>query len=87
MAMTPRQIEIHIEELVLHGVDPADRHAVADAIQRELQALVAREGISTLLARPELAARVAPGPITLAPEARPAQLGQSVARAIHQGWK
>ncbi len=87
MAVTPKQIEIHIEELVLHDVDPADRQAVADALHAELQALVAREGISRLLADPGLAARGAPGPITLAPGSRPAQLGAHVARALHQEWK
>jgi hypothetical protein len=29
-------IRIHIRELVLHGIDPRDRRAIADTVQREL---------------------------------------------------
>jgi len=37
----PARVEVHIEELVLHGFPPLDRHAVGEAVQRELGALVA----------------------------------------------
>lgn len=87
MAVTPRRIEIHIEELVLHGVAPADRRAVGDALQRELETLVARHGVAALLSRPDGSAPHSPGPITLAPGARPAALGAEVARTLHRGWR
>ena len=32
---------VHIEELVLHGFDPRDRHAFGDAIRAELGQLLA----------------------------------------------
>lgn len=38
-------IELHIEELVLHGFDPRDRHAIADAVQSELTRLVGERGL------------------------------------------
>ena len=31
-------IELHIEELVLHGFPPTQRHAIADAVRDELAA-------------------------------------------------
>jgi hypothetical protein len=34
-------VTIHIDELVLHGFDPRDRHAIGDALRDELAALVA----------------------------------------------
>lgn len=34
--MTALRIEIHVEELVLHGFPPLDRRALAEAVQREL---------------------------------------------------
>jgi hypothetical protein len=42
--MSRRPIRIHIQELVLHGVDPRDRHAIGDAVQNELRdALASRQ--------------------------------------------
>jgi|KBSMisStaDraftv2_1062788.scaffolds.fasta_scaffold398094_3 hypothetical protein len=87
MAVSPRRIEIDIAELVLHGMAPADRRAVGDALQRELETLVARHGVEALLSRPEHFAQHTAGPITLARGARPAALGAMVARAIHRGWR
>ncbi len=36
MKPKPYNIELHIEELVLHGFSPNDRHAIGEAVQREL---------------------------------------------------
>ncbi|MCP3137410.1 hypothetical protein [Pyxidicoccus xibeiensis] len=87
MDVKPQDIEIHIEELVLHGVDVADRHAVAEALQRELQTLVASEGLQTLLASPERFERYSPAPITVTPGMKSEQLGTQLARTLHGGWK
>ena len=35
-----RTIRLHIEELVLHSFAPNDRHAIAEAVQRELSSLL-----------------------------------------------
>jgi hypothetical protein len=83
----PGRIEVHIEELVLHGVAPAERHAVADALQRRLESLVARHGVSALLSRQETTALQSAGPITLAPGARPQQMGAQIAETVHRGWR
>ena len=34
------RVVLHIEELALHGFAASDRHAIADAVQRELQAML-----------------------------------------------
>lgn len=39
--MTPAAIHLHIDELVLDGFDPRQRHEIADTLQRELSALIA----------------------------------------------
>lgn len=36
-----RRVELHIEELVLHGFPPLDARAVGEAVERELAALMA----------------------------------------------
>jgi len=42
--MRPGRVEVHIEELVLHGFSSLDRHAVGDAVERELAARIAEQG-------------------------------------------
>jgi hypothetical protein len=78
-------IEIHIERLVLEGIDipHADRPALQAAIATELARLMAEGGIGEGLrgggAVPSLAAR----PIAIAPGGAPAQIGTSIARSVY----
>ena len=39
-------IRLHIEELVLHGFDPRDGHAIGDAVRSELTAVLAERQVS-----------------------------------------
>jgi len=39
-----RSVELHIDELVLHGFAPGARHRVADALERELTRLFTEQG-------------------------------------------
>lgn len=39
-------IELHIEELVLHGFAPGDRDRIASAVQQELTVLLTEQGVS-----------------------------------------
>jgi len=36
------RVELVVDEIVLHGVDPRERHRIGDAIERQLQARLAR---------------------------------------------
>ncbi len=38
-------VELHIERLVLHGIDPRDRRRVGAALQQELTRLLSEQGI------------------------------------------
>ena len=44
MNRKPYNIELHIEELVLHGFSPRDRDAIGEAVQRELTRLFVEQG-------------------------------------------
>ena len=91
--MTPRlstlnpqpSIELHIGELVLHGL-PVTRSqgpVVQSAVEAELARLLAEQGLSrsSAGATPHLSA----GPIQLTKDNRPAQLGHQIAQAIYGG--
>ena len=74
-------IDLHIEELVLHGFDPRDRHAIADAVQQELTRLVAERGLSAVNGPAEVA-RLDGGTIELN-ATRGSVAGAPIAQAVH----
>ncbi len=77
--MSGRIVEVHIDELALDGVLPADRERVAEAASRELTRLLAASNAweggpaSVDVEAAELAAG----------GATPEALGAGVARAVH----
>ena len=81
--MKPRQIEVHIEELILHGFEPANRWRIADALQQELHALVTAKSVpSCWLSSPK---RIDAGAICSANLAKAAQTGADIAGAVYRG--
>lgn len=81
--MTPRQIELHIEELILHGFDPGTRWNVADALGSELGGLLAKQGIPPAWqASPE---RIDAGAVRASSLSKPAAAGEQIARAVYGG--
>jgi hypothetical protein len=80
------EIRLHIDELVLQGFDPRQRHAIADAVQAELTRL-----LTDSLGEPDSVKaipsadhrRVDAGAFTHAPDALPSEAGASLAAALH----
>jgi len=84
--MKPRNVELHIEELVLHGFAPGDRHRIADAVERELARLFTEEGVPGALESGFESPRVDAGSFQMAPDSRAEAVGAEVARAIYGGF-
>lgn len=81
--MNPREIDVHIEELVLHGFKPANRWLIADALEQELRGLLTAKGVpSQWLSSPE---RMEGGRITYANLTKPERAGVEIAGAAYQG--
>ena len=81
-------MNLHIEELVLHGFAPAERYRIADAVEQELTALLGDgEHAPTDLAR----FRTGNGPslnlgsFRVTPNASSQSIGAQLANAIHGG--
>jgi hypothetical protein len=78
-------VEVTVDELVLHGFQPAERHAIGDAFQLELERAFAgadfRSGFRQDAELPGLDA----GRISLPAQARPASVGAQAARAVFGG--
>jgi hypothetical protein len=88
-------IELHIEELILTGVDRSDSLRVAEAVQTQLQRLLQDQGLPPSLAKNAEIGEIRAGP--LQEKGRhtagqkelvrgPEVLGNSVAQAIYSGF-
>jgi hypothetical protein len=81
--MKPREIEVHIEELVLHGFPGESRYDIGDALQSELRTLLAEQGIpATWNLNPE---RIDARAIDVSVQSKPVSSGEKIARAVHGG--
>lgn len=84
-AAAPRSIEVHVEELVLHGFSQADRRPIADAVERELASLLAREGLPA--EQSFEIERVNGGTFRVGEKQPGASAGKGVAGAIYGGLR
>jgi hypothetical protein len=78
-------IELRIEELVLHGFSPGDRHRIAEAVQWELTRLLADPAMRASLAIPRATARLDGGSFQLVANSKPEAIGVQVAQSLHRG--
>ena len=81
--MKPRSdIHLHIEELVLHGFAPRDRHQISETVQQELTRLISTQNISAYLQRDKNIERMDAGSFRTAPGK--ISVGNQIAGAVHQ---
>ena len=80
-----RPVEIHIEELVLHGFDPGDRHRIARAVQRELAKRFRQGGIPESVSDSSALASIDAGAIHIPQGAAPWNAGARIGAAIYRG--
>jgi hypothetical protein len=81
--MKPARIELIIDELVLHGFAPGDRHAIGDAVQAHLENMLAAD--STVPQRDISVDSLVPQQVVLSPKATAGTIGSGIAQAIHGG--
>lgn len=78
--MSPRAIEVHVEELVLHGFAPGERGGIADALQSQLHGLLVENGVPAAWLQSPV--QIDAGAIGLT---RPSTTGTQIADAIYRG--
>jgi hypothetical protein len=81
--ITP-QIEIQIDELILHGLAPGDRWAIGEAMQNELTRLIAEQGLTPLNSNGEIT-RVNGGAFDVRPGSKSETIGAQIAQNVYQG--
>jgi hypothetical protein len=83
--MSRPPIELHVEELVLHGFASADRHRIADAVRAELARLLEERGLPGAREGDAAVARLDGGTVRLRDGAAPDEAGAAIARAVYGG--
>jgi hypothetical protein len=80
-------IDLHIEELVLHGFAARDRHRIAAAVQQELSRLMAAEGQANLLKSPLSLEAINAGAFQVQANTKPQAAGTQIARAVYRSMR
>ena len=84
-ALNPQSLEIHIDQLVLHGFAPGDRHHIRDAVQRELARVLTERGLPAALAHAAELNRLDAGSFVVSADGGPDAIGAQVAQAVYGG--
>lgn len=77
-----KKIEIHIDELVLHGFSRTDAPEIGDAVRREISRLIELRGLSPGLVDID---HINAGEFFPAPGARPGSVGSQLGRSVYNG--
>ncbi len=85
MAVKPN-LELHIEELVLHGFSPYDARYIGEAVERELGRLFEERGVPPLLNREGHFPRLNLDSIQLSAPLQAETAGAAIAQTIYQGF-
>lgn len=83
--MNPANVELQIEELVLHGFDPGDGPLIGGAVERTLGCLLAEGGVSPSLVENGGVPRVDGGSFELERGSDAQRIGDQVARIVYGG--
>lgn len=78
-------IELHIEELILHGFPHSDRYQIAEAVERELTRLFAEQGIPASLSHGGEVAFLKGGSFNVALGSKVEAIGTQVAQSVYGG--
>jgi hypothetical protein len=78
-------IELHIEELILHGFLHTDRHRIAQAIQSELVRLLAGKDLPPAFDRNLEFSRLDGGSFVVRTGEKPESTGTRIGQAVYRG--
>jgi hypothetical protein len=81
----PQHVELHIEELVLHGLPHGDQHRVGATVESELARLFTTQGTPPQLARGHEIERLNGGQFEMEPNPGAETIGARIARAVYGG--
>lgn len=78
-------VELSIEELVLHGFAPGDRQHIGEAVERELSRLFVEQGVPPSLTQGSEIARLNGWAFEISSSSPAEMVGTRVARTLYEG--
>ena len=78
-------LELTIDELVLHGFATGDRYQVGEALRHELARLLTEQGVPSALVRSGTLASLDAGTFAVEPGTRASTIGVQVAQSVYRG--
>jgi hypothetical protein len=78
-------VELYIEELVLHGFSPSDRYRIAEAVQSELTRLITEQELPHLLVDRGDVNRIDAGSFEMVAGSESRLVGGQIANRVHSG--
>lgn len=84
-ARSTQHLEVVIEELVLHGFAPGDRHRIAGEVEKELARLFSERGLPSSLTESNEIERIDGGAFELSLNDKPGTIGTRVAKVVFEG--
>lgn len=79
-------VELHIEELILHGFAPGCAYTIGDGVERELAHLLREQGVPISLRSETAAEEIRAATFNMLPIAKPPAIGRQIAHAVYQGF-
>ncbi len=79
-------IELHIDQLVLHGFKPGDRHRIGQAVELELTHMLSERGLPTSFTNIGEYTQLNGGTFNMAPNCRAETIGSQVAQSVYTGF-
>ncbi|HEV8515747.1 MAG TPA: hypothetical protein VGQ59_20835 [Cyclobacteriaceae bacterium] len=84
--MHKRIVELHIEELILHGFPRNERYSIGEAIEADLTRLFTEQGIPQLFSAGGSIPTLNAGTINLNSRPRAVSIGNNIASAVYKGF-
>jgi hypothetical protein len=78
-------VELRIEELVLRGFVPGQRHRIGEVIESELSRLFTEKGVPPSLGRGGVISHLDGGALSVAPGTSAEEVGTWAAQALYRG--
>jgi hypothetical protein len=79
-------IELHIEELVLHGFPPSDRYAIGEEVESQLVKLLGEQGVPSSLLSESATDEIRGATFNTSHNAKARAIGRQIAQAVYQDW-
>lgn len=79
-------VDLHIEELVLHGFAPGDRYRIGDAIERELTRILTEQRLPPAMTQDAATPHVDGGAVEISARSDAETIGVQLAKAIYGGF-